>query len=145
MTHSTKRSTLVLACLLIASTALAACAPSGGGGGGGSGTTVQITLTDFKIDSSVTDFSVGVPYHFVITNKGATAHEFYIMPPADASTADSKKSQAVVAVTQSDLPAGGSKTVDYTFTTAAPAGTLEMACHVAGHYEAGMHLAITVK
>ncbi len=141
MTHTTKRSTLVLACLIIVSTALAACAPAGGGGA----TTVQVTLTDFKIDSSVTTFSVGVPYHFVITNKGATAHEFYIMPPADASTADSKKSQAVVAVTQSDLPAGGSKTVDYTFTTAAPAGTLEMACHVAGHYEAGMHLSITVK
>ncbi len=145
MTHTTKRSTLILACLVIVSTTLAACAPSGGGSSGGGGTTVQVTLTDFKIDSSLTTFSVGTPYHFVITNKGATAHEFYIMPPADASTADSKKSQAVVAVTQNDLPAGGTKTVDYTFTAAAPDGTLEMACHVPGHYEAGMHLAITVK
>lgn len=142
MTHSTKRSTLVLACLLIVSTTLAACAPSGGGGGG---TTVQITLTDFKIDSSLTTFSVGVPYRFVINNKGSVAHEFYIMPPADASSADSKKSQAVVSVAQSDLAAGATKTVDYTFTAAAPAGSLEMACHIAGHYEAGMHLPITVK
>lgn len=143
MTHTTKRSTLALACLIIVSTALAACGPAGGGGG--SATTVQITLTDFKIDSSLTTFSVGVPYHFVIVNKGSVAHEFYIMPPADPSTADGKKGQAVVAVTQNDLGAGATKTVDYTFTAAAPEGSLEMSCHIAGHYEAGMHIPIVVK
>jgi uncharacterized cupredoxin-like copper-binding protein len=35
--------------------------------------------------------------------------------------------------------------MDYTFTKAYPAGTLEFACHLSGHYEAGMHLPITVQ
>ena len=142
MTRTSKRSTLSLACLVIVSTVLAACGPAGGSGGASN---VQITLTDFKIDSSVTTFSVGVPYHFTIVNKGSVAHEFYIMPPADASGADAAKSKAVVSVTESDLQAGATKTVDYTFTTAAPAGTLEMACHISGHYESGMHIPIVVK
>jgi uncharacterized cupredoxin-like copper-binding protein len=142
MINTAKRSTLLLACLVIVSTALAACGPAGGGS---KATDVQVTLSDFTIDSSLTTFSVGVPYHFIIVNKGSVAHEFYIMPPADPSTADSKKSQAVVAVTQNDLAAGATKTVDYTFTAAAPEGTLEMSCHISGHYEAGMHVPIVVK
>jgi uncharacterized cupredoxin-like copper-binding protein len=143
MPHTTRRSTLLLACLVILSTALAAC---GAAGGGSKGTDVQITLTDFKVDSSLASFSVGVPYHFVIVNKGSVAHEFLIMPPAaDTATADEKRKSALLAVSDKDLQAGATKTVDYTFTTAAPDGTLEFACHISGHYEAGMHLSIVVK
>ena len=142
MTKSARRSTTLLACLVILSTALAAC---GSATGGNKAVDVQITLTDFKVDSSLTTFSVGVPYHFIITNKGSVAHEFLIMPPADMSAADAARKQAVVTVADKDLQSGATKTVDYTFTTAAPQGTLEMACHITGHYEAGMHLPIVVK
>jgi uncharacterized cupredoxin-like copper-binding protein len=136
MTKTTKRSTLLLASLVILSTVLAACGSSGGSSGA---TTVQITLTDFGVQSSLTTFSVGVPYHFVIANKGAVAHQLLIMSP----TGDPK--QALLTVGENDLQAGASKAVDYTFTAAAPAGTLEFACHITGHYEAGMHLPIVVK
>src|SRR5437660_3608926 len=44
-------------------------------------TEVQITLSDYKIQSSLTTFTAGKPYYFVITNKGAVTHEFMIMPP----------------------------------------------------------------
>ncbi len=140
MTTQTKRSALLLASLLILSTALAACAPSGGGA-----TSVKVTLTDFKIESSLTTFSVGVPYHFTIVNNGSVPHEVVIMPPADPASAQAALAKALLNVGENDLPAGGTKTVDYTFTTAAPEGTLEMACHIAGHYEAGMHVPIVVK
>jgi ABC-type oligopeptide transport system substrate-binding subunit len=30
--------------------------------------TVQITLSDTKVDSSLTTFTAGMPYHFVVTN-----------------------------------------------------------------------------
>ena len=123
---------------------LAAC--GGGGAASGGATQVQVTLTDFKIDSSVTTFSVGVPYHFVVTNKGAVAHEFVIMPPEQ--TAQSSEAQlpstALAGIAGKDLAAGATKTLDYTFTQA-PAGGLEFACHLPGHYEAGMHTPITVK
>lgn len=43
-----------------------------------------------------------------------------------------------------DIPVGTTKTVDYTFTQSEPQGQLEFACHLPGHYEAGMKLAVTV-
>src|SRR6266487_2609950 len=48
--------------------------------------TVTVTLTDFKIASDLTQFKVkvGVPYHFVVVNKGATEHELMIAPPMTA-------------------------------------------------------------
>jgi len=98
---------------------------------------VQVTLTEFKIDSSVTDFTVGTPYHFVITNKGTVAHDWMIMPQGGQDT-----SKALITVLDTDLQPGKSVTRDFTFTQA---GNLEFACHVAGHYEAGMHTPITVK
>ena len=124
--------------------ALAACA--GSASGGNQPVTVQVTLDDFTIQSSLTTFSVGVPYHFVVTNKSSEAHEFVIMPPAsDPAAVDAQRKLAVASLSGQDLPAGASKTLDVTFAKAAPAGTLEFACHLPGHYEAGMHLGIVVK
>ncbi len=42
---------------------------------------VQVTLTDFGIESSLSAFEVGQPYRFVITNSGALDHEFMIIEP----------------------------------------------------------------
>jgi len=114
-------------------------------------TEVKITLTEFGIQSSLNEFEAGVPYRFVVTNAGAVEHEFMIMPPLtddqmgmgmDMHELDE---QALAMIPASDLPAGASATLDFTFPEAAPAGTLEFACHVAGHYEANMKLPITVK
>jgi uncharacterized cupredoxin-like copper-binding protein len=98
---------------------------------------VQITLTEFKIESSVTDFAVGTPYHFVIINKGALAHDWMIMPRGEQD-----ESKALIKVEDTDLQPNETVTRDFTFTQT---GDLEFACHVKGHYEAGMHTPITVK
>ena len=137
MKTTVKRTTIFLACLIILSTALAAC---GSSGGGSKAIEVKVTLTDFAFElDPLTTFAVGTPYRFVITNKGAVAHEVLIMAPGG------DEAKALLKVPEADLPAGGTKTVDYTFTSAAPQGTLEFACHIPGHYEAGMHLPIVVK
>jgi len=133
--------------ILIAVFLLSAC----GGGSSASKTPVDVTITldDFKVTSSLTDFKVGTPYHFTVTNKGAVAHEIYIMAPVSGSMSpdqiQSLKTEALVGLSQNDLPVGATKTMDYTFTKAYPAGTLEFACHIPGHYEAGMQLGITVQ
>lgn len=41
---------------------------------------VQITLTEYGIESSVSVFEVGVPYHFTVVNKGEEEHEIMLMP-----------------------------------------------------------------
>ncbi|GHO63319.1 hypothetical protein KSC_022110 [Ktedonobacter sp. SOSP1-52] len=46
---------------------------------------VQITETDFTIASSITRFTPGTPYHFVVTNHGHTAHEFMILPKSEGA------------------------------------------------------------
>ncbi len=134
--------------MVLVAAVLVACGGGGAGGAAsGNATTVTVTLTDFKVDSSLTDFSVGVPYHFVVTNKGAVAHELVIMPPEQG--AQGSESQlpptALAGIMGKDLASGATQTLDYTFTKAAPAGSLEFACHLPGHYEAGMHTPITVK
>jgi len=112
---------------------------------------VTITLTDFGMEASRTSFEVGVPYHFTITNNGAINHEIMIMPPLteeqmmmnmDMETMDK---MALAMIEEDELTPGATKTLDYTFTESAPAGALEFACHVEGHYVAGMKLPITVK
>ncbi|MDP1546164.1 MAG: hypothetical protein Q8L87_09080 [Anaerolineales bacterium] len=111
---------------------------------------VTITLTEFGIEPSLTEFKTGVPYHFVVTNEGAVEHEIMIMPPLTeddmgmAMDMEELDELALVMIEASDLPVGGTASFDYTFTEAAPAGALEFACHTPGHYEAGMKLPITV-
>jgi len=52
---------------------------------------------------------------------------------------------ALAYVEEDELPPGAIQTMDYTFTEPAPAGSLELDCHIEGHYEAGMVLPITVQ
>ena len=61
------------------------------------------------------------------------------------STQEQITSATLAYVDQSQLQPGQTATLDYTFTQAYPAGQLEFACHLPGHYDAGMHLGITVK
>ena len=110
--------------------------------------TVKVTLTDYNIESSVTEFQTGVPYHFVVSNNSESNHEFMIMPPMDPDMGMSMEQMdemAVAMIEEDDLEPGTEMTLDVTFTDPAPAGTLEFACHTAKHYQAGMELPITVK
>jgi uncharacterized cupredoxin-like copper-binding protein len=134
--------TLLLGLLVLA---VAGCGAKAAATSKASGpTTVNITLSEFKITSSVTSFTVGTPYHFVVTNAGQAQHELMVMPTAKgAASEDERDASKLLEV--SELDPGQSGTTDFTFTTPAPAGTLEMACHVPGHYESNMRLPIVVK
>lgn len=98
--------------------------------------TVQIKLTEFAIESSVTEFKVGVLYTFDIENTGNAAHEWLIVPRGE-----SDKTKALVAVGRDRLGSGAKAAVEYTFTKA---GELEMSCHIGRHYQNGMVMPITV-
>jgi len=105
---------------------------------------VKITLTDFGIESSLTTFRTGIHYHFVVANEGTVDHEIMLMEPMQGG--EEELDEFALAVIEEDrLTPGTIKSFDYTFIEPAPTGSLEFACHVEGHYEAGMHLPITVK
>ena len=108
-------------------------------------TQVDITLSDNKIKSSLTTFQVGVPYTFVITNKGNHGHNFNINTPISvAGSLDNALATALLAVTKDKLGAGASTTVEYTFPDSAAGANLEFSCLIRKHYEDGMLLPITV-
>jgi uncharacterized cupredoxin-like copper-binding protein len=108
-------------------------------------TTVEVTLTDNKIESSLTTFQMGVPYTFVITNAGRHGHNFNISTPVSVagSLQDALKT-ALLAVDQDQLGVGASVTVEYTFPDSAVGANLEFSCLIRRHYEDGMLLPITV-
>ena len=126
---------------------LALLAGCGGAAGSNQPVDVQVTATDFAFQSSLTTFQVGVPYHFIVKNTGKVEHEFMIVKPIPAGQMDMEQmdSMALAHIEEDDLQPGQTATVDYTFKQAYPEGTLEFSCHLAGHYEAGMKLPITVK
>ena len=138
-----RRFTVTALVMVMAIIVLAAC---GGGSTSKQPVDVTVTETEFSLESSMTTFEVGVPYHFIVTNNGTVNHEFDIMPPEPANTPENQVQQESLArLTQDELPPGTTATLDYTFTKAYPAGSLEFACHVPGHYDAGMHTPIIVK
>jgi uncharacterized cupredoxin-like copper-binding protein len=136
----------IVSIVILAAFILAAC---GGAPASKNPVDVQITVNEFNITSSLTTFSVGVPYHFVVTNKGSGPHEIFIMAAANeqmsADQIQALKASALDGITGDDLTAGSTQSMTYTFTKAYPVGTLEFACHLPGHYEAGMKLPIFVK
>lgn len=109
--------------------------------------TVQVTETEFEIDSSMTSFTTGTTYHFVVKNEGSTAHEFMIMPESEGSmegmSMEDMDKMALASI--SNLGPGETKTLDYTFSASAAGSHPEFACYLPGHYETGMKLGFVVK
>lgn len=106
---------------------------------------LQITLAEFAIDSPQTNFTVETPVHFVITNAGSVPHEFVITPRMMGGMPMDMKAMhrmALLAIEEDELPAGATVEADFTFNRA---GEYEFACHLPGHYEAGMVLPIVVQ
>ena len=111
----------------------------------GSDTQVDITLADNTIDASQTEFQVGVPYTFVITNTGRHAHNFNINPPVSvAGSLEAALDGAMLVVSQEQLGPGASVTVEFTFPETAAGQLLEFSCLIRRHYDDGMMLGITV-
>ncbi len=105
---------------------------------------VRVTLAEFTVVSSITDFRMGIPYYFVVANRGNSVHEFMIMPvKPDGSPlpADVQYKNKLIEIEQ--IAPGTTLTINYLFSPAA-VGRYEIACLMRGHYEAGMKLPIAV-
>jgi uncharacterized cupredoxin-like copper-binding protein len=120
-------------------------ATAGAAPAAGASTQVEVTLADNTIASSLTTFKVGVPYTFVIKNNGNHQHNFNVNPPVSITgSEDASLKDALLTVTQDQLPIGGGTTVQYTFPPSAAGAALEFSCLIRRHYEDGMRLTITV-
>jgi uncharacterized cupredoxin-like copper-binding protein len=105
---------------------------------------VRVTLADFTIVSSVTAFHVGIPYYFIVANRGPSVHEFLIQPvKPDGSPLppDVQYKNKLIEIEQ--IAPGTTLTINYRFSPSA-VGRYEIACLMRGHYQAGMKLPIIV-
>ena len=112
---------------------LAACGGGTGEAGGAvgepGGIVVDVSMSEFRVEMGQTDLPVGVPVTFNITNDGAIEHEL-ILEPLDVINEPLSEDVEARAIQPGD-------SASFTFTFD-EAGTLQLACHIAGHYEAGM-------
>ncbi len=143
--------------LLMSATLLVAACSTGGGATtspsapassipSAAATRIEVTLTDsLKIEPAAMTVPAGVPVTFVVTNSGATDHEFYLGD--EAAQAEHEKEMAEMGGMVHDEPEGiavkPGETKELTYTFAEPGETLA-GCHVAGHYGGGMKASITV-
>jgi Uncharacterized copper-binding protein len=108
--------------------------------------TIHVKLTDaLRMEPAQMTMKAGRPARFVVTNTGATDHEFYLGDHA-AQGEHGKEMMSMGGMTH-DEPAGiglkPGETKELTF--AFPkAGAFLAGCHVNSHYDSGMKAAITV-
>lgn len=104
-------------------------------------------LDTLRFDPSRIVVTRGETVEFVVTNAGKLAHEFVIGDAAEQA-AHEKEMEAMPNMSMEDdvngisLPPGHTRTLVWTFTHG---GTFEFACHIPGHFAAGMVGKIIVK
>jgi uncharacterized cupredoxin-like copper-binding protein len=103
---------------------------------------VGVIEGDFYIRPQLATFRVGQPYVFAVGNEGAAAHEFVIEPagavdkPLAAEVNGEDRESEI-----EDITPGETAELEWTFTEP---GRYQFACHLPGHYEAGMKIEVVV-
>jgi uncharacterized cupredoxin-like copper-binding protein len=136
-----------------------ACSSDDEGGGGGGGTpaatggesgagSVAATEADFTITLDPTNASAG-DVNFAITNQGPSTHEFVVfktdlapddLPTSDDGTVDETGTGVEHIDEVEDIAAASDATLDVNL----DAGNYVVICNLPGHYQQGMHAALTV-
>jgi len=103
---------------------------------------VGVIEGDFYVRPERTTFQVGQPYVFAVGNEGAAVHEFVIEPagkvdePLEAEVNGEERESEI-----EDIAPGETDELEWTFTEP---GRYQFACHVPGHFEAGMVIEVEV-
>jgi uncharacterized cupredoxin-like copper-binding protein len=112
--------------------------------------TVYVTESDYRISASRTTFQPGVTYHFVVHNASGDVHELMIGPKFTTMLSMAQMDAMSLEMIEGIAP-GQTRDIDVRFPAASAAmpgmtmgPTLEITCHLPGHYEHGMELPITV-
>ena len=110
------------------------------------GRTILINAQDIKFDQSEILVKSGETVKFVVANTGKLKHEF-IIGSAEEQRQHAEMMKQMPDMVHEDantltLEPGETKNLVWRFTRA---GAVEVACHVPGHYEAGMKSNVTVR
>ena len=107
--------------------------------------TMQVTLSDNKVEASSTTFTAGMPYHVVVKNMGHVAHQFAMMPMGMNMEHMSVDEMHHSALFMYDIVAPGkTRTFNYTFASSSAGQSFEFVCGTQGRYGAGMQVPFMV-
>jgi uncharacterized cupredoxin-like copper-binding protein len=120
----TRKTLAAIMGLALVAVALAACGAKGP-------TTVDVHLTEYKVEMSKTSIPVGA-VKFNITNDGSIVHELVIEP--GGAVDDPLESNNTPSEVE-DIQPGQTVTFEWTFDTP---GKYQLSCHLPGHFENGM-------
>ena len=108
--------------------------------------TVEVTTSDLMAYQPATfEFAVGDRVRFSVHNPGTVPHELFAGTADDQATHETEMQAGHTMHDHANsvtVDPGQTKTLDLTF---ARAGTLEIGCHIPGHWTAGMRETITVR
>jgi len=102
---------------------------------------VGVIEGEFYVRPERTSFQVGQTYIFAVGNEGVAVHEFVIEPagavdkPLEEANGEERESEI------EDIAPGETAELEWTFTEP---GRYQFACHLPGHYEAGMKIEVEV-
>jgi uncharacterized cupredoxin-like copper-binding protein len=95
-------------------------------------TTVNVKLSEFKVNMSTTVVPANTPIKFVISNSGAVVHEAVL---EDVDVVDEALEVNGEAYEADNINLGETRSVTWLVDQA---GLYKLACHKAGHFEGGM-------
>lgn len=157
-----RTTTSLLAALLVAALALTGCGGTDDAGHGGhdeaagvgatadpadAARTIEVTTLDAMLfDPPTIEVAAGETVTFVVTNTGEAVHEFVLGDAATQEEHAEEMEGSDHGVAHDDpngitVPPGETAELTWRF---GEAGTVEYACHLPGHYEAGMRGSVTV-
>ena len=141
---------LVVAACSSAGSTTSASVPEASSSAAGSGAAqrIEVKLTDaLKMEPAEMTVKVGQPVTFVVTNAGATDHEFFLGDETAQNEhgTEMKSMGGMMAHDEANgigLKPGETKELTHTF---AAVGPFQAGCHVNAHYDTGMKMTITVQ
>jgi uncharacterized cupredoxin-like copper-binding protein len=108
--------------------------------------TIHVAMNDqMRFEPATFEVAVGETVRFEVKNVGQIVHEFYVGTPEDQAQHETEMAAGHATHDHQNsvsVDPGETKPLELTF---AKAGTLEVGCHVPGHWPAGMRGTITVK
>jgi len=113
--------------------------------GSGNFTPVAVTLENYKIASTVTQFAHGKTYRFTVKNASASVHDFVIAPPVASLSGGVDAALSIATVKYRNIQPGQQVSFDLDFSAPANGPGLEMASYYGNDYQQGMRVTIQVQ
>jgi hypothetical protein len=107
-----------------------------------SANTVHVSMYNDHMTLTLSTFSAGMPYHFLMTNNGTLQQQCAIVPHSMSQMPMGMMQQHALMMSRAMMP-GATQGFDYTFPMGMASQQLDFACYANGQNT--MHLAIQVR